>query len=135
CSRAFIPRHAVCGFLHNFIVAGLSGTLFRVAKQTAECLVSDQEEGPAGGGTGGMGTTTVKNFDYVIVGGGTAGCVLANRLSADPATRVLMIEAGGKGKAFYVDMPMGLAFLIGNPKYDWVYKSEPEPHLDGRRMN
>jgi len=82
-----------------------------------------------------MSEATIRNFDYVIVGGGTAGCVLANRLSANPATKVLMIEAGGNGKAFYVNMPMGLAFLVGNPKYDWVYKSEPEPYLDGRRMN
>lgn len=73
-------------------------------------------------------------YDYVIVGGGTAGCVLANRLSADPAVEVLMIEGGGEGRGFYIDMPLGLAYLIGRPQYDWLYKSEPEPYLDGRRL-
>lgn len=73
-------------------------------------------------------------YDYIIVGGGTAGCVLANRLSADPSVEVLMIEGGGEGRGFYVDMPLGLAFLIGRPQYDWLYKGEPEPYLDGRRM-
>ncbi|MCQ1799347.1 GMC family oxidoreductase N-terminal domain-containing protein, partial [Neorhizobium galegae] len=75
-----------------------------------------------------------RTYDYVIVGGGTAGCVLANRLSADPAVEVLMIEAGGEGRGFYIDMPLGLAHLIGRPQYDWLYKGEPEPYLDGRRL-
>lgn len=75
-----------------------------------------------------------RTYDYIIVGGGTAGCVLANRLSADPSVEVLMIEGGGEGRGFYVDMPLGLAFLIGRPQYDWLYKGEPEPYLDGRRM-
>ena len=78
---------------------------------------------------------TAPSYDYVIVGGGTAGCVLANRLSADPSVGVLMIEAGGDGRGFHVDMPMGLAFLVGNPKYDWLYKTSPEPYLDGRELN
>ncbi|MBP1844232.1 choline dehydrogenase [Rhizobium petrolearium] len=75
-----------------------------------------------------------RTYDYIIVGGGTAGCVLANRLSADPSVEVLMIEGGGEGRGFYVDMPLGLAFLIGRPQYDWLYKGEPEPYLEGRRM-
>ena len=75
-----------------------------------------------------------RTYDYIIVGGGTAGCVLANRLSADPKVDVLMIEGGGEGRGFYVDMPLGLAFLIGRPQYDWLYKSEPEPYLNGRQQ-
>ncbi|MEQ1408684.1 GMC family oxidoreductase N-terminal domain-containing protein [Neorhizobium sp. Rsf11] len=75
-----------------------------------------------------------RTYDYIMMGGGTAGCVLANRLSADPSVEVLMIEGGGEGRGFYVDMPLGLAFLIGRPQYDWLYKGEPEPYLDGRRM-
>ena len=71
-------------------------------------------------------------FTYIIVGGGTAGCVLANRLSADPSNDVLLIEGGGEGRGFYVDMPMGLAYMIGRPRYDWCYKSEPEPYCNGR---
>ncbi|WP_105429794.1 GMC family oxidoreductase [Neorhizobium sp. T6_25] len=75
-----------------------------------------------------------RTYDYVIVGGGTAGCVLANRLSADPTVEVLMIEGGGEGRGFYVDMPLGLAYLIGRPQYDWLYKGEPEPYLNGRQL-
>jgi choline dehydrogenase len=71
-------------------------------------------------------------FDYVIVGAGSAGCVLANRLSADPGTSVLLIESGGTNRGFWVDVPLGIPFLHGNPRFDWRYDSSPEPHLDGR---
>ena len=73
-------------------------------------------------------------FDYVIVGAGSAGCLLANRLSADPNTRVLLIEAGGTNKNFWVDVPLGIPFLHGNPRFDWCYQSQPEPHLNGRTL-
>jgi choline dehydrogenase len=74
-------------------------------------------------------------FDYIIVGGGTAGCVLANRLSADPASRVLLLEAGGSDEHFWIRVPLGLSYILGNPKFDWRYASEPEPHLNNRRLN
>jgi choline dehydrogenase len=75
-------------------------------------------------------------FDVVIVGGGSAGCVLANRLSDDPGTRVLVLEAGRPDWRFdvFLHMPAALAFPIGSPLYDWGYRSEPEPHLGGRRV-
>ena len=75
-------------------------------------------------------------FDVVIVGGGSAGCVLANRLSDDPGTRVLVLEAGRPDWRFdvFLHMPAALAFPIGSPWYDWGYRSEPEPHLGGRRV-
>ena len=74
------------------------------------------------------------SYDFVIVGGGSAGCVLANRLSADPATRVLVLEAGRSDYPWdvYIHMPAALSFPIGNRLYDWRYRSEPEPHMHGR---
>ncbi|GAA4910281.1 choline dehydrogenase [Nonomuraea thailandensis] len=75
-------------------------------------------------------------FDYVIVGGGSAGCALASRLSADPSTSVLVLEAGRPDYLWdvFIHMPAALMFPIGSRFYDWKYESEPEPHLDGRRV-
>jgi choline dehydrogenase len=83
-----------------------------------------------------MGGTFDDRYDYVIVGGGSAGCVLANRLSADPATRVLVLEAGRPDYPWdlFIHMPAALTFPIGNRFYDWRYESEPEPHMHGRRI-
>ncbi len=74
-------------------------------------------------------------FDYVIVGAGTAGCVLANRLSADPEVRVLLLEAGGKDDWIWFHIPVGYLFAQGNPRADWCLKTEPEPGLNGRAIN
>ncbi len=75
-------------------------------------------------------------YDFIIVGGGSAGCALANRLSADPATKVLVIEAGRPDYKWdvFIHMPAALAFPIGSRFYDWKYESEPEPHMNGRRI-
>lgn len=77
-----------------------------------------------------------KRYDYVIVGGGSAGSALANRLSADPATSVLVLEAGRTDFLFdpLIHMPAALMFPSGNPLYDWAYETEPEPHMGGRRV-
>jgi choline dehydrogenase len=77
-----------------------------------------------------------ERYDYVIVGGGSAGCVLANRLSADPGTRVLVLEAGRPDWAWdlFIHMPAALTYPIGNRLYDWKYESEPEPYMGGRRV-
>ena len=75
-------------------------------------------------------------YDFIIVGGGSAGCALANRLSADPANRVLVLEAGRRDYRWdvFIHMPAALAFPIGSRFYDWQYQSEPEPHMGGRRV-
>ncbi|HSJ34737.1 MAG TPA: choline dehydrogenase [Acidimicrobiia bacterium] len=78
----------------------------------------------------------MKTYDFVIVGGGSAGSALANRLSADPSHRVLVLEAGRKDWRWdvFIHMPAALAFPIGSRFYDWGYESEPEPHMHGRRI-
>jgi len=73
-------------------------------------------------------------FDYVIVGAGTAGCVLANRLSADPDVRVLLVEAGGPDRWIWIHIPVGYIYCIGNPKTDWCYRTEPCDGLNGRSI-
>ena len=74
-------------------------------------------------------------YDYIIVGAGSAGCVLANRLSADPNNRVLLLEAGGRDNWIWFHIPVGYLFAIGNPRSDWMFKTEPEPGLNGRALN
>jgi choline dehydrogenase len=74
-------------------------------------------------------------FDYVVVGAGSAGCVLANRLSADPSVRVLLLEAGGRDNYVWIWIPVGYLFTINNPRTDWCFKTEAEPGLNGRALN
>ena len=76
----------------------------------------------------------IGQFDYIIVGAGTAGCVLANRLSQDPANRVLLLEAGGKDDWIWIHIPVGYLYCIGNPRTDWCYKIEPDKGLNGRSI-
>ena len=74
-------------------------------------------------------------YDYIIVGAGSAGCLLANRLSADAGSRVLVLEAGGRDDWIWFHIPVGYLFAIGNPRSDWMFKTEPEPGLNGRSLN
>ena len=73
-------------------------------------------------------------FDYIVIGGGTAGCVLANRLSADPTVSVVLLEAGDKDDYFWIDIPVGYLYTIANPRTDWCYHTEAEPGLNGRSI-
>ncbi|MEP9375457.1 GMC family oxidoreductase N-terminal domain-containing protein [Aquabacter sp. CN5-332] len=74
-------------------------------------------------------------YDYVVVGAGSAGCVLANRLSADPNVRVAVVEAGGNDNWIWFHIPVGYLFAIGSPRADWCFKTEPEPGLNGRALS
>jgi choline dehydrogenase len=82
-----------------------------------------------------MAAGSAKTFDYVIVGAGSAGCVLANRLSADPKTSVLLLEAGGKARETWIDMPIAFTKYDRLPRLNWNFVSEPEPHAGGRRID
>ena len=73
-------------------------------------------------------------YDYIVCGGGTAGCLLANRLSADPAKRVLLVEAGGNDDYLWVHIPVGYLYCIGNPRTDWLYSTDADPGLNGRSL-
>jgi choline dehydrogenase len=81
-----------------------------------------------------MNTPPALVFDHIVVGGGTAGCLLANRLSADPRRRVLLLEAGGEDDYPWIHIPVGYLYCIGNPRTDWLFQTEPEPGLNGRRL-
>ncbi len=77
---------------------------------------------------------TIGRFDYVVIGAGSAGCVVANRLSRDPRTRVLVLEAGGRDDWIWFHIPVGYLFAIGNPRADWLFKTEAQPGLGGRAL-
>jgi len=74
------------------------------------------------------------DYDYIICGAGSAGCVLANKLSADPSLTVLLLEAGPMDRNLSIRVPARVASVYRNPGLNWNYQSEPEPHLNGRRI-
>ena len=76
----------------------------------------------------------MEEFDYIVVGAGSAGCVLANRLSASPGNRVLLLEAGGPDNRLAMRMPLAMMSLVLDPTVNWPFETQPEPHCNNRRM-
>ena len=97
-------------------------------------LTSDKPDTQTKGGNRKMTTRIEGDFDYIVVGAGTAGCIVANRLSVDPKNRVLLLEAGGSDNWIWFHIPVGYLFAIGNPRSDWMFRTEPEAGLNGRSL-
>src|ERR671939_127855 len=93
-----------------------------------------ENPGAQGGSDVADEAASIGTFDYVIVGAGSAGCVLANRLSADPRNRVLLVEAGTRDNWIWFHIPVGYLFAIGNPRADWMFSTERVPVLNGRAL-
>jgi len=85
-------------------------------------------------GRGSIGGVDAPTYDYLIVGAGTAGCLLANRLSADGQARVLLLEAGGPDTYPWIHIPVGYLHCIDNPRTDWRYRTEADAGLNGRQL-
>ncbi|MCB1289543.1 MAG: GMC family oxidoreductase N-terminal domain-containing protein, partial [Mycobacterium sp.] len=79
--------------------------------------------------------SAIAEFDFIVVGAGSAGCLLANRLSANPEHRVLLVEAGGEDDWFWIKVPVGYLYTIANPRTDWCFSTEADPGLAGRSIH
>jgi choline dehydrogenase len=113
----------------RFPVSGAGGAGWLSIRRPIEGEVRDMTRGTR------AAAAEADTFDYIVVGAGTAGCLLANRLSADGGVRVLLLEAGGEDTLPWIHIPVGYLYLMGNPKADWCYKTAEEKGLNGRALN
>src|ERR1041385_2331010 len=94
----------------------------------------DAQSGEVGTGSPPRLRNDMNNYDFIIVGAGSAGCVLANRLTESGRHKVLLLEAGGEDRNIWIHIPLGYGKLFANPKVNWLYSSEPEAELNNRRV-
>src|SRR5690606_12332762 len=123
-------RRASC-WNHGCFPAAQRG---RLTKNLAERRISRVSEKCANAGRGNMTADTTDRFDYIVVGAGTAGCIVAERLSRDPRNKVLILEAGGNDSWIWFHIPVGYLFAIGNERSDWCFQTDEEPGLNGRSL-